>query len=261
MINYKLLCLLYLPILFLILISLLTDRFKYNNSLSDPYSISLKPAIIILTFMLSNFLIQSLWYRNPILGYQYSQFRWEVIVLFWNLAVLILLFIIFRLFLKISLVDTFNLSITYLPSILKICGILSIPVILSVSLSGVDLSYSLQKEDLAVLKSMSISHFVLFSINTILLVPIVEEAVFRGLIYIPLYRKLGRNVAMLSSSLLFTYSHFAIMTQNFVGSIVIFLKGLFLVWLYDRKATLIYPIVFHAFLNIWFIYSQWWLIH
>lgn len=256
MFNYKLIFFLYLPILLLSILCPLKDRYDPQNRILKWNDLPLTPSIIILTFMLSNFLIQSFWFGNPIWGYQYNQFGWEIVVLFWNLMILIVMFILLKYVYRTSLIKTFNLRELHFLSILKICGVLSVIYVLCVHLVGLDISHGFQEKDLDIIRSMTLSHLVLFSLNTILIVPPVEEAIFRGLLYAPLYRKLGRGAAMFLTSILFAHSHFGMIFQSVLGTMVIFMKGLLLVWIYDKKGSLIYPLIVHIFLNFWFMYGQ-----
>jgi membrane protease YdiL (CAAX protease family) len=94
-------------------------------------------------------------------------------------------------------------------------------------------------------------------ITTIGLSPIVEEIVCRGLLYSPLYRKIGRPAAIILTSCIFFYMHSSALFNYGVSyNIRIFIKGLFLTWIYDKKKTLVHPIGFHMLFNVLALYSD-----
>lgn len=73
--------------------------------------------------------------------------------------------------------------------------------------------------------------------------PFVEEFAFRGLLYGPMRQKVGRIMAILISSLLFTLMH-----GNFY--LTHFLAGLLFVYLYECTHSLWVPIVAHGLVNL-----------
>jgi membrane protease YdiL (CAAX protease family) len=98
---------------------------------------------------------------------------------------------------------------------------------------------------------MNLGDFVLYFIGIAVIGPISEECLYRGLIYTPLYRKVGRFLALVISSILWTHGHY----YSLLLSVGVFINGLILGWLYDRRGSLIQPIVFHMFKNSWiFVY-------
>jgi len=79
---------------------------------------------------------------------------------------------------------------------------------------------------------------------TILLAPLAEEMLFRGILY-PWIKELGfPRVALWTSSLLFAVMHF-----NAISFAPLLLLALLLVWLYENTANLLAPVVAHALFN------------
>ncbi len=76
------------------------------------------------------------------------------------------------------------------------------------------------------------------------LVPILEELIFRGVIYQQLKRFLNKRMAMLYSALLFGIYH-----GNLVQGIYAFILGLMMVYIYERYKNIAAPIVFHCSVN------------
>ena len=81
-------------------------------------------------------------------------------------------------------------------------------------------------------------------LNIIVVVPIIEEMVFRGLFYKLLRSYLSIVPSMLISSIIFSIVH-----QNILVSIVLFSLGLILCYSYERNKSIIYPIVIHCLFN------------
>jgi membrane protease YdiL (CAAX protease family) len=249
MINYKLIIFIYSSVLLLLLISTIRDRFIPHNELLKSQKWSLIPGIIVLTLSIGGVIIQSLWNYIPILkNYLYNPFNWDIFSLFWMCFILIIVYIFLRYVYKVSIIKVFGLQTIYLPFILKLCGVLTIINILSIYYLDFNLILHPGKELEGIIKSMDIPHFILFSLVTIIVSPIGEEIVSRGLIYVPLYRKLGRYLAIILSSLIFAHAHFF---EALLPSFGIFIKGLIFGWLYDRSGSLIHPIILHIFINSW----------
>lgn len=249
MINYKLIIFIYSSVLLLLLISTIRDRFVPHNELLKSQKWSLILGIIILTLGISGVIIQSLWNYIPILkNYLYNPFNWDIFSLFWTCFILSVVYIFVHFVYKVSIIKVFGLQSVYFSFILKICGVLTIINILSIYFLDFNLILTPNPEIGKIIKSMDIPHFILFSFVTIIVSPIEEEVIFRGLLYTPLYRKLGRYLAIILSSLIFAHAHFF---EALLPSFGIFIKGLILGWLYDRSGSLIHPIILHIFINSW----------
>ncbi len=79
----------------------------------------------------------------------------------------------------------------------------------------------------------------------VILPAILEEFIFRGIIFSGLYKNRGFKFALIFSSFLFGLVHF-----NFVQGFSAFLTGLILGWLYWQYNSLIIPIIAHGFNNL-----------
>ncbi len=106
----------------------------------------------------------------------------------------------------------------------------------------------------AVIGQMAQEQFWLMATGTVLLVPITEETLFRGLLFGTLYRKkpvLGYVV----STIIFAAIHVIgyVGFQDWFSLLVSLLQylpaGLALGWAYARSGTLWCPILIHAFIN------------
>ena len=83
-----------------------------------------------------------------------------------------------------------------------------------------------------------------FAVSAIILAPVAEEIIFRGVLY-PALRQQGRpQMALLVSSLLFASIHSNVMTF-----VPLFIFALMLVWLVERTDGLLASIVAHATFN------------
>jgi membrane protease YdiL (CAAX protease family) len=97
-------------------------------------------------------------------------------------------------------------------------------------------------------KMMSASHGlgqnICFGITTILVAPVIEEAMFRGILY-PAVKQTGYpRLAFIGTSVLFGAIHANLMT--FVSLTVL---AMVLVWLYEKTDTLLTPILAHSISN------------
>lgn len=249
-INIKALIYIYSSVILLLLINILKDRFEPRKKVFDSHHWPLTPGIVILSLFSSSVVIESCWNYIPILkNYEYSPFNWEVAIFLIFCSILFLEYILLRYIYKASIVKVFDLKMSRFPFILKVCGVLALINIFSVIFLDLDLILKPQELDLAVVETMDNKNFLLFCLNTIIFLPIVEEGMFRGLIYTPLYRKLGRCTAIVLSSLIWAHGHF----YPLLASIGIFINGLILVWLYDRSGSLVHPLIFHMFTNSWIV--------
>ena len=82
-------------------------------------------------------------------------------------------------------------------------------------------------------------------LNIVVVVPIIEEIVFRGLFY-----KLLRSYFSIVPSMLMSSIIFSIVHKNILVSIVLFSLGLILCYSYERNKSIIYPIVIHSLFNM-----------
>lgn len=247
MIRFDLLFFLYSPVCFLCLLFFVKNRYIFYNEDVDSQLFSLLPAIILIFFLLNNYLVQSLWYNF----YSYSQLSWELYVFVWNFAVLFIIVLIMKRK-KITLNQAFNLKKKYAYRVIRIGFYITCFFVFMSLLFGFEITHDAYKA--IHIKEMSPLLLIVLLFNTIILLPLVEEIVFRGILYVPLYRKVGQKAAIFLTSYIFLHLHFSLLLQDYSGAVAIFFKGLFLTWLYDKYKTLIYPLGFHVLFNLLFVY-------
>lgn len=251
-INYKLIIFIYCPVLLLLIIRKLKDRFEPRNEALRSCSWSLTMPSILLFLTLTAEVIISLWHAQimPILKkIPYSDLNFEIFNLLYMCSILILIFIFLRYIHKVSIIEVFRLKLSQTSFILKLCAVLTVINMLSLYFCDFNLLLNPQSSDLEYIKSLNVGQFALVYFDTIILAPILEESLCRGLIYGPLYRKVGRGFAMVLSSLIWAIGHF----ESLLPSIGLLMVGIFMAWLYDRRGSLLHPIIFHMFKNSWLI--------
>lgn len=250
-INYKLLIFIYSPVLLLSFIAIFRDRYEPQNKAFELCNWSLISVICILSFALSGNVIPSFWSYIPILkNYVYTPSNSEMFNFFYYFFLMILVYVFLRYIHKASIIEVFDLKFIHFSFILKLCAVLTLINILSIYFFDSNLMLNPQNTELEYIKSMDMKHIILYCFVTIVFAPVVEESIYRGLLYVPLYRKLGRTIAIILSSLVWTHAHFESLLHLNIG---IFIIGIILAWLYDRKGSLITPVIFHMFKNIWII--------
>lgn len=256
MVNYGLVIFIYFPVLLLALIAVFKDKFELANKALKSCNWTLLPVIVVLFFFLSSEIIRSLWYVNviPILEkYPYNPSNWVVFSFFYYWLGIILIYVLLRYIYKVSIIEVFNLKLSQIPFILKVCSVLAVINIMSIYLLDLELFLN-PRSVKEIINSMDTKHIILFSFMAIVFGPIVEESIFRGLIYGPLFRKVGRRFAIILTSLIWTYVHFEALYPSIEPFIIgLFISGIVLTWLYDRSGSLIHPIIFHMFKNSWIL--------
>ena len=83
-----------------------------------------------------------------------------------------------------------------------------------------------------------------FAIGAIVFAPIVEETMFRGILYPFIKQQGGKRLALFGTSLLFALIH-----ANVRTFLPLALFALLLAWIYERTDTLLAPITTHAVFN------------
>ena len=250
-IDYKLLVYIYYPVFLLILIEMIRDRFDFDENAFRLQKWTLKPTIFILFIFFScATVMRSFWHYIPILNrYEYTSLNWDLVTLACFCLFLILIYFSIRYIYRMPIIDVFKLKGSQFPFILKICAVLTVVNMLSIYVLDLNLLINLQDTDLQILKSMGAKEFMLSSFLTIIIAPITEEAIFRGLLYSPLYRKVGKKLAIVLTAFLWSHVHFL----PLLPSIGLFIIGLILALLFARSSSLIHPIVFHMFKNGWIL--------
>ena len=109
--------------------------------------------------------------------------------------------------------------------------------------------------------AMSQDAFLLMAIGTVLLVPVAEESLFRGLLFRGIYGK-SRWAAYAVSALCFCLPHVSVYIGSYDLSLLAmcFIQylpaGLMLAWSYERSNTILTPIIIHTIINAIGIYSM-----
>lgn len=108
---------------------------------------------------------------------------------------------------------------------------------------------------------MSRDGFMLIAIGTVLLVPIAEECLFRGLLFRGIYGK-SRWAAYIVSALCFCLPHVSVYFGSYEWSLLALCfvqylpAGLMLCWCYEKSNTIVTPILIHTVINAIGIYSM-----
>ena len=79
----------------------------------------------------------------------------------------------------------------------------------------------------------------------LIIAPIFEEIVFRGLFYKALKNFTPFIHASLISSIVFALIH-----KNILSFTILFTLSLFLTWIYERTNSILYPILAHSLFNL-----------
>ena len=96
----------------------------------------------------------------------------------------------------------------------------------------------------ALLNSSSPGAIAALGVVTVLVAPIAEETLFRGILY-PTIKQLGfPRAALWGTSVLFALIHF-----NLAAFVPLLLMALVLVWLYEKSDNLLAPIAAHVIFN------------
>ena len=82
-------------------------------------------------------------------------------------------------------------------------------------------------------------------INTVIIAPIVEEIVFRGMLYRLLKSYLPIAMSMVISSFIFSIVH-----DNVLVSIVLFALGILLCFSYEMYKSICFPVLIHSLFNL-----------
>lgn len=105
--------------------------------------------------------------------------------------------------------------------------------------------------DQAILEDLRTTAAWKFFLSAVILAPLYEETVFRGMVYPALRRRLPRGTAILLTSVFFAVVH---MSPAHMPAL--FVLSLALTWTYERTGSLAAPIAFHAAFNGWTFLSE-----
>ena len=95
------------------------------------------------------------------------------------------------------------------------------------------------------LEALGPGHWVLFGVVLGILVPVLEEAYFRGCLLTALRNRWGSRIALVASALAFAVLHLNLLLMP-----IYFLLGILTGLLYERTGNLLAPVVFHALNNL-----------
>lgn len=236
----------YMPCFIIVGGALLKDRYicSYAHSIQATGKLVLMPMLAL----------QSIYASNLILGYMHVSdpmliVGWPSFVLVINVLTLVYIYYYIKWAANVSPLDIFAISATHLPFIIKVCGVLMIYNTISLLVFGHNYWLSCDDQDLYIFRNRGIFNVLAMLLHRIILSPILEEVAFRGLLFPMLYRKVGRYAAMCLSSFLWAFAHFYPLRL----SIGLFILGMIFVWLYDRRGSLVHPLVLHMFKNSWIL--------
>ncbi len=237
----------YFPVLLLLGISILKDKFHSDNEALNSQTWPLWPGIILVGVYSTSWIIKPYWNLIPFLR-KYDLLSSYAFGFFWNTIVLALIYFFLYFIYKQSFLKMFCFKHSNFRFILKLCLILTIINVVTIFSLNLEFVLGLKKTEIELVKSMDTKTFGLYYFVAVTIAPILEETLFRGVLYVPLLRKTGRPVAFILTSIIWTEQHF-----HLLPGIRIFIGGIILAWLYDRRGSLIDPVIFHIFINSWLI--------
>ena len=128
-----------------------------------------------------------------------------------------------------------------------------LPVILIMSFLCKLMLFEYEEQKLVLEIKKNFNNNLFFNFFLIIIVaPIIEEIVFRGLFYKTLKNFIPFVQATIISSLIFAIIH-----ENILSLTILFLLSLYLTWIYERTNSILYSILTHSifnFLNLLLIY-------
>ncbi len=237
----------YFPVLLLSAILIFKDKFHSNNEVLNSQTWPLWPGIILVGVYSTSWIIKPYWHLIPFLR-NYRLLSSHAFGFFWDAIVLTLIYFFLHFVYKQSFLKTFCFKHSDFRFILKLCLILTIINVVTILSLNFEFILWMKKTEIEFVKSMDTKTFGLYYFMGVTIAPIFEETLFRGMLYGPLLRKTGRLIALILTSIIWTEQHF-----NLLPGIGIFIRGIILAWLYDRRGSLIDPVMFHIFINSWLI--------
>lgn len=88
-------------------------------------------------------------------------------------------------------------------------------------------------------------YFILLIISKGIIGPIIEEYLYRGIVYNKLKTFNKKNTALVITTLIFSFMH-----NNIFQIVLAFLLGLILIKIYDKYENMLYPIIIHIIVNL-----------
>ena len=103
--------------------------------------------------------------------------------------------------------------------------------------------------------AVSYSQVVYFGLMAVFIAPVVEEMIYRGIIYPAIKQEGYPKMALWATSILFAWSHVNLMTF-----LPLLFLGVILIFLYETTDNLLAPIITHSLFNatnyIWLVYQK-----
>ena len=81
-----------------------------------------------------------------------------------------------------------------------------------------------------------------YVLSLLIIVLVVEEIIYRGIVYPSYRKKYGPRIAILITAVLFAAIH----KEPLVEYSQLVIKGALLTWLYEKKEDLLYPVILHS---------------
>lgn len=129
-------------------------------------------------------------------------------------------------------------------------SILVLPVALSLAglterlIRTAGFSPELQQPVKMVMQATSIHQLVVHGLAAVIFAPIVEEIIFRGVLYPTVKRHADPRTALWGVSMLFALTH-----MNLTALLALTVLGIILTFLYETTRNLVAPIIAHSFFN------------
>lgn len=245
-INYTKIAFTFSPVLFLLISLQLNDRYEPIKNTFRSQNWSLTPGILLIAFFAAVNELGSHWALVPILrSYGYNPINFEIFSALCLSIGLILVCIYLKYIYRLSIIEAFALKKINLRFVIKV-GLVLIGIYILVAEVINYRSINIHKLESGMFRTNEIQTFIVSIISNSVITPIAEEFTYRGLLYSPLLKKMGRALAILVTSLVWTLQH----SENVLASLGIFIIGVFLAYIYEKHGTLTSPIMVHSFKNL-----------
>jgi membrane protease YdiL (CAAX protease family) len=129
-------------------------------------------------------------------------------------------------------------------------SILVLPVALSLAglterlIREIGYTPEMQQPVKMVMQATSVQQLIVHGVAAVIFAPIVEEIIFRGVLYPAVKRQAGQRLALWGVSLLFALTH-----MNLTALLALTVLGIILTFLYEETGNLITPIIAHSVFN------------
>lgn len=244
--NYRLILFVYFPIIGLLAISKIKDQCVVPDKFGLIQSFRVTPPIVVLLVAYSTFVLKSIWYYSGSSVFIYNTNSEQMFYLVAYIVEFAIIILLLRNIYKIKLKVMYGVTGSGLKVTCKICTMFGLIYLLGIVIFGIHVDNTTDTTNLGHhIISLEPVIVLLVALITLVVAPVIEELLFRGLFYVPLYKKLGKWPSIVIISFLWAHIHF----YDFIPSANIFVCGIALGWLYDYTGSLIYPTVLHVFFN------------